>query len=417
MKNWADHCSSDDEENADERQEFVREHDDHELHQDAAAELHAEGRGGGDDYHRHDGDDDDHDDDHQHERRQRTFEDFPTEPPFTAFVGNISYSITDPNELGEQLTKVARDRLGLEIKVVHTRLMMERKQQQHGNFRDNSSNDKPAHRGFGYVQVETLDQLKGLMELNDIGAMVAGRRIQVDKANQDSTKGSQNRQQKRNSDIDGSKFRGGRFSKRGSDRQPQGGRGGGEGGGGDQKAPAAPTQRPSLVLKPRTKPVQGDGGEGNSSMSNIFGSGKARDEQAWVAHRDDRRSSQKTSPKSASEEPQEPKKGGGDAPFQQQGDAQRRHSNSKGGDRRPSGGAAGRGRGGGRGGGGDRRASGRGRESHRQKEKKVGRQSGTSGTVPVTTTLPAPKPAEPAEKPVPKVTNTFAALAFDSDSE
>merc|ERR1712166_1387359 len=208
------------------------------------------------------------------------------------------------------------------------------------------NSDNRNHRGFGYVELETLEELKIVMKLNDDAqAMLAGRKIQVDTANHqnrqnnrgggsqqnnnnnNNNRGSFNRSQtgeknnnSRFGEIDGSKFRGGKFNNnnnnnnnsssnnndntnsqrnnsfRGNntnfnDRQSNDPR---ERGGSFSRKqydakntskggpPSEPPKRPSLMLAKRSKPVDG---ARTSTSSNIFGGAKARDEQAWEENR------------------------------------------------------------------------------------------------------------------------------------
>lgn len=135
------------------------------------------------------------------------------------------------------------------------------------------------------------------MKLNDDpGAMLAGRKIQVNTANNRSNqRGSFNDGKSNN--IDGSKFRGGKYSNKSNnnntitshrknsfrghndtqnDRRDKGSfssfssKPGGE--------------RPSLILAPRSKPIAGTKSH-ESTSSNIFGSAKARDDQVWEKNR------------------------------------------------------------------------------------------------------------------------------------
>lgn len=112
------------------------------------------------------------------------------------------------------------------------------------------------------------------MKLNDGKSTIAGRKIQLDTANQGANSNNNNRRNSRQSferrggdsfkNIDGSNFRGGRYANKNNNRSS----------GSEQ-----PGQRPSLKLAPRTKPREGE--DQNSSSTNIFGGAKARDEQAW----------------------------------------------------------------------------------------------------------------------------------------
>lgn len=102
------------------------------------------------------------------------------------------------------------------------------------------------------------------MQLNDSEGTVAGRKIQLDTAN-GKQNGRRNQQRRHNDgDVDGSNFRGGKFSGRKDD------------------GPAP--QRNTLKLAPRTKKAE-DGGEKAAGSANIFGGAKARDAQAWEERR------------------------------------------------------------------------------------------------------------------------------------
>ncbi|CAJ1942194.1 unnamed protein product [Cylindrotheca closterium] len=183
--------------------------------------------------------------------------DFPSQPPFTAFIGNLAYSLDDGDKLKDALADLIDNRLGPgKINVLNGRIATDR------------SNGR--HRGFGYVEVETVDQLKLLMEINDGQSQLAGRNIQLDTASarrDNNIRRNNNRNDKGSFggsfNVDGAKFRGGRF--------------GGKGGHDDNDAP--PAQRTTLKLAPRSK-TRGEG-EGRGSSSGVFGGAKARDEGAW----------------------------------------------------------------------------------------------------------------------------------------
>ena len=77
----------------------------------------------------------------------RTY-DFPEFPPFTAFVGNLSWDINEPAQLKQTLADVVFDRLGERIHVIGGRICYDR----------DSKNRQ--HRGFGYVELETLEEVR-----------------------------------------------------------------------------------------------------------------------------------------------------------------------------------------------------------------------------------------------------------------
>jgi len=246
---------------------------------------------------------------------------WPTEPPYTAYVGNLSYEVADENDMRDFITQLSKDLLNKDVQVTHTRLMRHRK------GADPPSN--APHRGFGYVHFDTLEELKAVVEgLN--GKEFKGRRLQLDAAQSPVKPKGNNRKNRR----------------------------GGDG---------PPAQRPSLNLQPRTKPANDDGL--SNSNSDIFGSGRARDETSWRERR-----------KSENEE--------------------RRGSRGDDNKRGPRGGG---GRNSGRGG----RGRGGGREGRRDSIKKV-------TASPVT---PSKPPEKKVVKPDTSALNKFAALGFDSDSD
>lgn len=119
------------------------------------------------------------------------------------------------------------------------------------------------------------------LNLNDGYSTLNGRAIHIDIAkNSRGPKHNNNRNNNNNndrnhhensirgsgSDIDGSKFRGGRYSKYNNDKDAP------------PLSSSQSSERRSLKLAPRTKPVEGR----SASNSNIFGAAKPRDEQkSW----------------------------------------------------------------------------------------------------------------------------------------
>lgn len=219
--------------------------------------------------------------DDQQQRREKVFQ-WPTEAPFTAYVGNLSYSLDDPRQLGEEITRLAKENLGVDVTVLNSRLARHRNNRNNNN---SGTKDEPQrHRGFGYVQVETLEQLQAIVEGLG-GAKLAGRSIQLDTANQSQPVGGSNRGKpswdsnnhhhhhhyKVNDLPDGSKFREGRYANDDRRRETT-----------EHKDPNQ--QRQGLKLQPRTKPLGKDDGA-STPKSSIFGGGRARDEQSWLERR------------------------------------------------------------------------------------------------------------------------------------
>lgn len=134
MKNWADHCSSD-EESVDEIDQVAEQVQAQKLADEPAATEEAV-------------DTIDAIDPAPMEDAPpagpRTYV-FPDKPPFTAFIGNLAYSLKDPEELKEAVTKCAVDTLGQEIKILGARISFDR---------------TGKHRGFGYLELETLEEVR-----------------------------------------------------------------------------------------------------------------------------------------------------------------------------------------------------------------------------------------------------------------
>ena len=147
MRSWADHCSSDeDTDDNDEEQE-----QDQEQTFDAAFSEKAQiddeegpnsGTGAGANSEGGPGQ-------QQQQQQTRTY-DFPEHPPFTAFVGNLSFDIQETSKLQQGLADVVFDRLGERVNVLGGRISYDR-----------DGNNKQ-HRGFGYVELETLDQVRNV---------------------------------------------------------------------------------------------------------------------------------------------------------------------------------------------------------------------------------------------------------------
>jgi hypothetical protein len=71
---------------------------------------------------------------------------FPENPPYTAFVGNLAFSVQDPKVFADAISDLVRTRFGDEIVITAQRVAVDR---QDGN----------RHKGFGYVEVETLEHV------------------------------------------------------------------------------------------------------------------------------------------------------------------------------------------------------------------------------------------------------------------
>ena len=238
VKNWADHCDSDDEE-----EEVIQQQ---EVSNDVVAAVEEEVPAPTTS------------DRPPAASRIRNYE-YPTAPPFQAFVGNLSFSIEKDEDLIAGISHLVSSLLEASITILNVRIMKQRS--------DAPSPSNNPHRGFAYVEVASLEDLKVLMQLNEKDdALLAGRLIQLDTAGQQQHRKNGGRAEA----VDGSKFRGGRYA--GGNSRPA-------------SSTAEPTaQRRSLNLKPRTKPIESTE-KFNNSASNIFGQARPRDEASWQERR------------------------------------------------------------------------------------------------------------------------------------
>lgn len=407
VKSWADHSSDEEDDALDSHAAAVPVANPDVLRQEFAAENN---RAMGEMTH-------DNDEEAQAAPGGRTYN-YPTAAPFTAYVGNLAYTIMDAADLKQGLTELVQSVLGSDkaFTIVDARIMMERQ--------DRDRDDPPRHRGFGYVEVETLDMLHTLMELNAHKALLAGRQPVLDpQTSAPKGRGGGGRGGGGSGSFpDGGQFRGGRFAPRG-----------------DGGAPPPPKddgrQRPSLKLAPRSAP-KASGSGGAPAQASLFGGGKARDEKSWQERR-------KTEGK-----PEGRGSGG------RGGDRERRRApkegstgregfgSGRGGGGHKEGGRGGGHKEGGRGGGGGHKEGGRGGGHKEGGHKEGGHKEGgrgrgpraaaketkeggwhdkpahtKEGETPVLKVAPVAVPAKAAEAPVEKkVVNKFAALDF-SDSE
>ena len=451
VKGWADHSSSDEEEEVVPSTAFVEvDHDrSRSIEQIQVHEVnHIE---------------------HETNLVEHSYE-YPTEPPYTAFVGNLSYSITDGPMLIDAMTQLVSEQLKVQLNFKSGRLLS-----------DVSSNHT-RHRGFGYIECDTVEDLQKLMELNLCSQpLIAGRRINVDTvtskqrggggrsdrrrpsntSNASSNYNSNNN--RRNSSrsvtsthsdaaVEGPKFRGGRHHNNNSYSSSSTAKQSEPHWSSSNDAPlsASSSQRPVLTLKPRSKPIEGErtsetiGNDSASSalsgsISSIFGAAKPRDEQNWLSHK------QANMPKSETDAAHTDNTNHDNGASASTALSSSHHQQQPGRDLRSSGRGSGAGRTGSRGGrggvDGNTRGSGRaysGRASSNNATGEQGKQNKTQGSdgAPAAKTVgkkdrkkstvtaapvpaaPPSKPIEPEKKAPAKPTNLFSALALDdSDSD
>jgi len=137
MKNWADHCSSDEESLGDDvavAEQFVE--DSQPNPNDIIEETPMENEESGVDQ---------DNTTNNPSKGPRTYV-FPEQPPFSAFIGNLAYSIKEPEDLKKAVTNCVFDALGQQINILGARISYDR---------------TGKHRGFGYMELETLDEVRG----------------------------------------------------------------------------------------------------------------------------------------------------------------------------------------------------------------------------------------------------------------
>ena len=362
----------------------------------------------------------------------------PGGPPFTAFVGNLPFSIKSPDDLVGEV----RQLIGGDAGISRARLGKDRKTGKMG--------------GFGYIEFDTADDLLALLNLPNQPPQIRGRDIKVDVAEQrqqpsgdrgdrgasfrGSGRGSRTNLSGNLDDIDGSKFRGGRGSmgRSGSGRNDGGNSNNNNNNrrnnnrqssqkkddGNSNSGP--PPVRQSLKLAPRTKPAEG---AERSSSSSIFGDAKPRDEAAWEkrsslakAAEDKKKDGGASGGNDGGDGEADGRKGGGD----NKKDKDMRRSGSStsvgkggrggGGAKRNNSTKSGGGKGGRGGGGGKGGRGGSIRKSDSQKSAGGGNdeKKKPEPTVPKSAIVAPPAEKKKDDK---KVVNKFAALGFDSDSD
>jgi len=279
----------------------------------------------------------------------------PTQPPYTAFAGNLAPTVEDQRQVVDAIVAVDE-----KIAVDRVRLMTDR--------------ETGKRKGYCYIELKSVEDLSALLNLNG-ELMVAGRILRLDVATSQRSNsggdrrrgggrfGHRDRDNRRggghpSSEADGSKFRGG-FQRRDEQRE-------------------RPSERPKLVIRSVRGEGGSPGGNGASERSNIFGGGKPRDEQKGPA------SSLQRSLKTSEEHDNQHSNGGrfggrGDRKGGRSGRGGRGHHHS------------------------GRYKGGRDDDYHRGAQHKP---------------EPKPLPvAQENKSSVTKTVNKFAALGFDSDSD
>lgn len=408
IKSWADHCSSDEE-------------SDDGMHHPARGEIPTVAEGIEEEYE----DDYLHEDGGLPEPMQLDFTgvQLPTQPPFTAYLRNLNFKIRDEQTLADEVQRLADSRYRMLenkdlIHVLGARFGMDR--------------NTGSRKGYGYVDVENVEELKLLLSLNDGLSVIMDRPVKIELAQSSRNKKSWNSRNNRENqtvpDVDGSAFQGGRFANRDKKNQNNNH--------GRDKKDTSPRQRPTLQLKPRTVPAHEESTTGSSSRSNIFGRARPRNENSTNKNTTtDGASSQSSANKTKNLDSvrsdssntdsvgTEHKMKGGRTGSNNNGRGSRGRSDSKDYDRRhkDAGNRGGRGRN--RGGGSKVGGKGDDKKDNSAGRKKTGAKGNPRSNEKSTTDNSSKKPAnslpvqKTEEKKNTKSLNAFAALGFDSDSD
>ncbi|KAI8147302.1 hypothetical protein BJV82DRAFT_595032 [Fennellomyces sp. T-0311] len=188
----------------------------------------------------------------------------PTEPPFTAHIANLSF---DANE--DDLA----DFFG-QMKIASIRILRDRDERS---------------KGFGYVEFEDLESLKGALEMT--GESLQGRTIRVNVAEPPKDRPDRPPRQPDRTDVSswrretpvelperrGGGFRGGRGGFHDRQRDTSWGSGGGFGRRDNRFGRDGPAERPRLNLKPRSTDSPGATSPQTSSKASPFGAARPVD--------------------------------------------------------------------------------------------------------------------------------------------
>uniref|UniRef100_A0A6U3QS90 RRM domain-containing protein n=1 Tax=Ditylum brightwellii TaxID=49249 RepID=A0A6U3QS90_9STRA len=284
MKGWAEYCSSDEES------------DDGLRHTHPAASsdgLHPSLHHEDDDDHEDDGSPGDvasNDDTGDHLNAippvpsKREYDDLPNGPPYTAYVRNLSYDIRENDQLVYEINGLLERRYegtDVRVQVVNARVGIDR--------------ESGKRKGFGYVEFTTVEDLTAFLDCDDGNSEVMGRNIHIrvatnQRSNDRGSGGNRPGQLPRRGDsnprIDGSKFRGGNFSRNNNGGLAGSTNAGGVGGNTESLSSSQNKQRPSLRLAPRTKPMENSQtSTGGGISSSIFGEAKPRNNHQWNSSR------------------------------------------------------------------------------------------------------------------------------------
>ena len=143
MKSWADHCSSDEEDDIPKVSTLDKSNHSRHLDSDHSdnEDNNTNGNNGDDDHSSH------YDSEEELQmQREKILESLQNnDPPFTAFVGNLSYEVQDAQHLAYELEEMCKHLLGHQVTAINGRLMTDR--------------DTGKKKGFGYVEFETVEDV------------------------------------------------------------------------------------------------------------------------------------------------------------------------------------------------------------------------------------------------------------------
>lgn len=140
MKSWADHCSSDEEDEDIPRVQVppqVKESDSESDYSDNEEEEHNNNNRGNNSGSRNNN--------YNRDRNPRPPPVLPTSKPFTAFVGNLSYEIQDAKHLAYELERLCGEKLQKPVTAVDGRLMTDR--------------ESGMKKGYGYIEFDTVEDV------------------------------------------------------------------------------------------------------------------------------------------------------------------------------------------------------------------------------------------------------------------
>ena len=193
---------------------------------------------------------------------------FPTEAPFTAYVGNLPFDKIE-SDLEALFSGMA---------ISNVRLMRDR--------------DSGQSKGFGYVEFSDDASLREALNAN--GMEVDGRTIKVDVAQRDRGNNNNNRRGGYGRNDDDPRYRNfqrGNYNNRGFNNSNNRYNRRDRSGSGNRSFDDLPKElteeeraaRPKLLLKKRTKPISDNTLATSSPKSSIFGEAKPRDETKFLA--------------------------------------------------------------------------------------------------------------------------------------